>query len=281
MKKGLVLEGGAMRGLYSAGIFDVLLENGIEFDGLVGVSAGAAFGCNYKSRQPGRAIRYNKRFARDWRYCSFRSLIKTGDMFGGEFCYHYLPEKLDYFDVDAFDNNPMVFYAVCTDVETGQPIYKRLMQHGYECNEWIRASASMPLASRVIDINGIKVLDGGISDSIPLKFFNKQGYNKNIVILTQPDGYEKKKTKLMPLIKYDLREYPKFLEAVTNRHIMYNEQLRYVKEQEANGLALVFRPKQKIAIGHVCHNPEIMQSVYDSGRQDALERLEEVKAFIL
>ena len=149
-KTGLVLEGGALRGLFSAGVMDVLMENGVEFDGIIGVSAGAAFGCNYKSRQPGRAIRYNMKFAKDWRYCSVRSLIKTGDLFGGEFDYHYLPTYLDIFDTKAFDENPMEFYAVCTDVETGKAVYKKLDKCSYECYEWIRASASMPLASKIV-----------------------------------------------------------------------------------------------------------------------------------
>ena len=131
-KKGLVLEG----------VMDVMMENGIEFDGLIGVSAGAAFGCNYKSRQPGRVIRYNKRYAHDWRYCSVKSLLKTGDLFGAEFAYHMLPDELDKFDVATFDRHPMEFYAVCTDVLTGEPVYKRLMHHGYAMNEchWPRRS---------------------------------------------------------------------------------------------------------------------------------------------
>ena len=149
MKTGLVLEGGALRGLFSAGVIDVMMENGVKFDGLVGVSAGAAFGCNYKSRQAGRAIRYNTRFANDWRYCSWRSWLTTGDLFGGEFCYHVMPEELDIFDTAAFDSNPMEYYAVCTDVETGEPVYQKLMKCAYDTYEYIRASASMPLVSKV------------------------------------------------------------------------------------------------------------------------------------
>lgn len=207
-KKGLVLEGGALRGLFTAGVMDVMMENGIEFDGLIGVSAGAAFGCNYKSRQPGRVIRYNKRYAHDWRYCSVKSLLKTGDLFGAKFAYHTLPDKLDKFDVATFDRHPMEFYAVCTDVTTGEPVYQRLMHHGYAMNEWIRASASMPLASKVVAVEGHQLLDGGIADSIPLRFFEQQGYDKNVVVLTQPKGYVKKPNPLMPLIRLQLHRYP-------------------------------------------------------------------------
>lgn len=280
MKTGLVLEGGAMRGLFSAGVIDVLMEHGINFDGIVGVSAGAAFGCNMKSRQAGRAIRYNTKYAKDWRYCSLRSLITTGDIFGGEFCYHYLPKHLDIFDNEAFNNNPQEFFAVCTDVETGEPIYKRLMKADDECYEWIRASASMPLASKIVNINGRKVLDGGISDSIPLKFMQQQGYEKNIVVTTQPAGYVKEKNSFLPLMRLQLRRYPRFLDAVANRHEMYNAQLEYVAEQERQGKTLVLRPESALTIGHITHDADKMWETYNIGRALAEKRLEEIKEYV-
>lgn len=280
MKTGLVLEGGALRGLFSAGVMDVLMEHGIEFDGIIGVSAGAAFGCNYKSRQPGRAIRYNARFAKDWRFCSVRSLLKTGDLFGGEFDYHYLPEHLDIFDTKAFDENPVEFYAVCTNVETGSAVYQKLMKCSYDCYEWIRASASMPIASRIVEINGLKLLDGGISDSIPLKYFHSIGYEKNIVITTQPEGYQKGENKLLPLIRRKMQEYPLFIEAVGKRHMMYNQQLVYLKQKEEEGQTLVIRPAEKLKIGHVSHSRKKMWETYNIGRKAAEDRMEEILAFI-
>lgn len=279
-KKGLVLEGGALRGLFTAGVMDVMMENGLEFDGLIGVSAGAAFGCNYKSRQPGRVIRYNKRYAHDWRYCSVKSLLKTGDLFGAEFAYHMLPDELDKFDVATFDRHPMEFYAVCTDVQTGEPVYKRLMHHGYAMNEWIRASASMPLASKVVAVEGHQLLDGGIADSIPLRFFEQQGYNKNVVVLTQPKGYVKKPNPLMPLLRLQLHRYPKFLKAAAERHIMYNEETEYVARQEKEGKAFVIRPHSILPIKHITHDPELMQKVYEDGRSVMLSRLTELKSFL-
>lgn len=279
-KKGLVLEGGALRGLFTAGVMDVMMENGIEFDGLIGVSAGAAFGCNYKSRQPGRVIRYNKRYAHDWRYCSVKSLLKTGDLFGAEFAYHMLPDELDKFDVATFDRHPMEFYAVCTDVQTGEPVYKRLMHHGYAMNEWIRASASMPLASKVVAVEGHQLLDGGIADSIPLRFFEQQGYDKNVVVLTQPKGYVKKPNPLMPLLRLQLHRYPKFLKAAAERHIMYNEETEYVARQEKAGKAFVIRPHSILPIKHITHDPELMQKVYEDGRSVMLSRLTELKSFL-
>lgn len=280
MRKGLILEGGALRGLFSAGVMDVMMENGIGFDGLIGVSAGAAFGCNYKSQQPGRVIRYNKRYAHDWRYCSVRSLLKTGDIFGAEFDYHTLPNELDKFDVDVFDKSPMEFYAVCTDLNTGEPVYKLLMHHGYEFNEWIRASASMPLASRIVEVEGRKLLDGGIADSIPLKFFEQQGYDKNVVVLTQPEGFVKKPNPLMPLIRLQLHRYPKFLKAAAERHIMYNAETEYVLQQEKAGSAFVIRPESVLPIKHITHDPDLMQKVYEDGRRVMLSRLTELKTFI-
>lgn len=279
-KKGLVLEGGALRGLFTAGVMDVMMENGIEFDGLIGVSAGAAFGCNYKSRQPGRVIRYNKGYAHDWRYCSVKSLLKTGDLFGAEFAYHMLPDELDKFDVATFDRHPMEFYVVCTDVQSGEPVYKRLMHHGYAMNEWIRASASMPLASKVVAVEGHQLLDGGIADSIPLRFFEQQGYDKNVVVLTQPKGYVKKPNPLMPLLRLQLHRYPKFLKAAAERHIMYNEETEYVARQEKEGKAFVIRPHSILPIKHITHDPELMQKVYEDGRSVMLSRLTELKSFL-
>ena len=280
MKKGLILEGGALRGLFTAGVMDVMMENSITFDGLVGVSAGAAFGCNYKSRQPGRVIRYNKRFAHDWRYCSVRSWITTGDLFNGEFDYHLLPEQLDVFDAKTFDASPMKFYAVCTDLETGAPVYKLLMQHGYECYEWIRASASMPLAAKVVEIDDKKLLDGGIADSIPLKFFESKGYDKNVVVLTQPLGYVKKPNPLLPLFRLQLHRYPNFLHAAAIRHEMYNAQTAYVRKREQEGAAFVIRPKKLLPINHLTHDPDLMQQVYDDGRKAMEERMKELREFL-
>ncbi len=278
-KRGLVLEGGAMRGLFTSGILDVMMETGIEPDGLIGVSAGAAFGCNYKSRQPGRAIRYNKRYARDKRYCSWQSWLKTGDLYNAEFGYHIIPKIYDVFDDKAFEQNPMEFYAVCTDVETGLPVYKKLEESTHLTYDWIRASASMPLASKVVELEGMKVLDGGVADSIPLKFFESIGYDRNVVILTQPEGYVKEHNRLMPLMRIALKKYPKMIEALDQRHIMYNRQLEYVRQAEQEGRCIVIRPDDKLPIGHISHDPEEMQRVYELGRDTGLRNIDRLKEF--
>ncbi|MBF1627457.1 patatin-like phospholipase family protein [Prevotella sp.] len=279
MKKGLVLEGGAMRGLFSAGVIDILMENNLLPDGVIGVSAGAAFGCNMKSKQPGRVIRYNKKLAHDWRYASFRSLLTTGDYFGGEYAYHYMPRHLDYFDVETFNNNPMEFWAVCTNVGTGKAVYKRLMEVDNNCLEYIRASASMPIAARIVTVEGKKLLDGGIADSIPLRFFQEQGYDRNLVVLTQPANYVKEPNKLMPLMRLWLRRHPRIIRALEQRHIMYNNQLEYVRQEEKKSNTLVLRPEAVLTIGHLSHNPDDMQATYEHGRKVATKHLEEIKAF--
>lgn len=278
MKKGLVLEGGAMRGLFSAGVMDVLMENNIWPDGVIGVSAGAAFGCNMKSKQPGRVLRYNQKLAHDWRYASLRSLLTTGDYFGGEYAYHYMPRHIDYFDVDTFHENPMEFWAVCTNVGTGKAEYKRLTEVDDTCLEYIRASASMPIAARIVTVEGKKLLDGGIADSIPLRFFREQGYERNLVVLTQPEGYVKKQNSFMRLMRMWLHRHPRIVRALENRHIMYNEELAYIREEEKKPNTLVLRPKGKLTIGHISHDPAEMQATYEQGREVALEKLEEIKA---
>lgn len=274
------MEGGALRGLFTAGILDVLMENGVRFDGLVGVSAGAAFGCNYKSGQAGRVIRYNKRFAHEWRYCSWRSWIATGDLFGGEFCYHKMPDELDVFDKETFDSNPMEYYAVCTDVETGEAVYKRLMKCSPETYEWIRASASMPMVSNIVEVGGRKLLDGGVTDSIPLRFFQQQGYERNLVILTQPADYQKQHNRLMPILRLWLHRYPKMIEALDRRHEMYNQQLEYVREEERKGNTYVIRPPEKLVIGHISHDENEMQGVYQMGRRVGEGRLKDIVEFL-
>ena len=280
MKKGLVLEGGAMRGMFSAGVMDVLMESGIEFDGVVGVSAGAVFGCNYKSKQIGRTIRYNMKYIKNPEYCSLGSLIKTGDMFGRDFCYNRIPNELDVFDNETFINNPLKFYVVATDINTGKALYKRIASADEYGLLYMRASASMPLVSTVVKVDGKELLDGGIADSVPLEFFINKGYNKNLVILTQPKGYVKKKNSLIPLMKISLRKYPGLIKAMANRHVLYNEQIKYTEQKEAEGKALIIRPSEKLPIGRLEKNPETLKKVYDLGRAEALKNLDKIKEYL-
>lgn len=274
------MEGGALRGLFTAGVTDVMMENGISFDGAIGVSAGAAFGCNYKSNQPGRVLRYNTTYCKDPRYSGWSSLIKTGDIYGADFCYREIPTKLDIFDSETFAASPMEFYVVATDVETGKAVYKSC-KNGDEADlEWIRASASIPMVSRVVEIEGLKLLDGGISDSVPLKYFESIGYDKNIVILTQPEGFIKKKNSLFPLLKFALKKHPLTVKALANRHIDYNETMKYISEREKSGDILVIRPPVALEISPIAHDPEKMREIYAIGRETASKELNRIKEFI-
>ena len=279
-KKGLVLEGGGMRGLFTCGILDTFMEKGVDFDGAVGISSGACFGCNFKSRQPGRALRYNLRFAGDKRFCSLRSLIKTGDIFNAEFCYHTIPTELDPFDFEALKANPMEFYMGVTDIETGKAVFPKFTDGNDKELAWMQASASMPLAARIVEIDGGKYMDGGIADSIPLAFMQSAGYDRNVVILTQPRNYVKTPNKLMPIIRMVYRKYPQFVEATTHRHEVYNAETRYVFEQEKAGKVLVLCPETSLGISRIERNVENLQRVYDLGRRLANERLDEVREFL-
>jgi len=280
MKHGLVLEGGGLRGLFSAGIMDVLMEAGITFDGVVGVSSGACFGCNYKSYQPGRVLRYNLRYAHDPRYCSLWSLLTTGGIFGPRFAYYKLPQQLDPFDIQAFDRSPMEFHLVTTDVDTGEAVYRRFNRFSEEMLAWILASSSMPIVSRVVNIHGQRLLDGGIADSIPLRYFQEQGFDRNLVILTQPANYWKQPLRHRWLIRHLLRRYPVLVEAWERRHEMYNAQLRYITEQQAAGNALVLCPERTIPVGRISHNRSRMREAYQLGRECAITQLPRIQTFL-
>ena len=279
MKTALIMEGGAMRGMFTCGVIDVFMENGIGFDGAAGISAGAIFGCNFKSRQIGRPVRYNKKYCRDPRYCSVRSLVKTGDLFGADFCYRELPELLDPFDRKAFAENPMEFYVGATDTETGTCVYHLCTDGGEKDTLWFRASASMPVVSRPVPIDGRQYLDGGISCAVPYECMENRGYNRNVIVLTQPKGYRKKPAS-SAVMKFALRKMPKICEAMEHRHEMYNRQMDELDQMESEKTALIIRPPEDLGIGRTEKNPEELERVYRIGRRAAENRLEEVRLFL-
>lgn len=275
MKSALIMEGGAMRGMFTCGVIDVFMENNIEFDGAAGISAGAVFGCNFKSRQIGRPVRYNKKYCRDPRYCSIRSLLTTGDLYGADFCYRELPDVLDPFDRKTYAENPMEFYAGATDVETGECVYRLCMDGGDGDMRWFRASASMPVVSRPVEMDGRLYLDGGIADAVPYRWMEQNGYTRNVIILTQPRGY-RKEPETGFIMKLFLRKYPKILEAMEHRHEMYNRQMDDLDRMEDNGDAVVIRPPEALHIGHTEKNPEELERVYRIGRAEGEKRLADV-----
>ena len=276
MKTALIMEGGAMRGMFTCGVMDVLMENGITFDGAAGISAGAVFGCNFKSGQIGRPLRYNKKYCRDPRYCGVRSLIRTGDLYGADFCYRELPDVLDPFDREAFARNPMEFHVGATDIETGECVFHRCTDGGETDMLWFRASASMPVVSRPVRIGGRRYLDGGIADAVPYAYMERQGYGRNVIVLTQPGGY-RKKPEAAPVMKLLLRRMPKIREAMARRHRMYNRQMDELDRMEAEKTALIIRPPEDQRIGHTEKNPEELERVYRTGRAEAEKRLPEIR----
>ncbi len=280
VKRGLVLEGGGLRVLFSEGVFDVMLEHNVTFDGMIGVSAGASIGCNFKTRQIGRGLRYNMAFADDSDYIGVKPWIKTGDMVSKEYCYHIVPTRYDIVDNDAYRNNPMEFYLVCTDVDSGEAVYKKIETLDYEGLEWMRASSSMPIVSRPVRLGGRRLLDGGIVDSIPLKYFQSLGYGKNVVILTQPEGFKKKLTKLIPLFRVCCRHYPKITEAMKHRHEMYNRELEYIANEEKKGNTMVICPDDVLPIGRLEMKPDKMKHIYDMGHAVGRKKIEEIKDFL-
>ena len=273
MKKGLIMEGGAMRGMFTCGVIDVLYENGITFDGAAGISAGAVFGCNFKSHQPGRAIRYNKKYCADPRYSGLRSFIKTGDLYNVDFCYHVIPDSLDVFDRETFAKDPMEFYVGATDIVTGKIVYHKCTDGGENDIKWMQASASLPLVSRVVEVDGYKLLDGGVVDPVPYRFMEEHGYDRNVMVLTQPKDYVKKKDSTISIVRMKLKRYPQVAFAMAVRHTVYNRQMKEIAQREKEGKAFVIRPPESLNIGRRVKDPNELERVYQIGRCEAEKRL--------
>lgn len=279
MKTGLVLEGGGMRGIYTAGVLDVFMEENIAFDGVIGTSAGAVHGCSYLSNQKGRGIGYYIRYCNEPRFMSIRSWIKTGNVVETEFAYHTLPEKLAPYDYEAFKANPTPFYAACTNVETGEAEYLRITDMLTQI-DILRASASLPYFSQIVEINGKKYLDGGCADAIPIEAFRKMGYGKNVIVLTRPVGYRKKpEMKGMAKLKY--RKYPKFVALMKRRHEIYNQTVEYIQKLEQEGAVFVIRPSADLPAARMEHDPKMIQATYDIGVSDARASLADLKAWLV
>ena len=278
MKTGLVLEGGAMRGIYTAGVLDIFNENKIKVDGVIGVSAGCVHGVNYISEQNGSRIRYTLKYRNDKRYMSVKYLLKTGNMVETDFCYHEIPEKLDPFDNDTYMKSGIDFYTVSSNVETGRAEYLKC-KDVFKQIDLIRASASMPFVSQIVETEGFKLLDGGICDSVPVKKFMEMGYDRIVVILTKPIGYIPKPNNAF-LSKKMYGKYPEFVDALITRHLRYVENLNYVNKLEEEGKIMVIRPSRTVNISRTEKNLARIWEMYELGRENAEERLEEVKEWL-
>ena len=278
MKVGLVLEGGAMRGMYTAGVLDVFLTEQIAVDCVVGVSAGALFGVNYLSGQKGRVIRYNKRFNRDPRYMGLLPLLREGNIVSTRYAYEDVPRRLDPFDDAAFQKSGIPFYAVITDVDSGKPEYV-LIHSVFAQMDVLRASGSMPMVSHPVLIGGRRYLDGGITDSIPFIWLAGQGCDRLIVVLTRDMEYRKSP---MPaaLVQLYAKKYPQIAIRLRERHTLYNSSVAQLKQWEAAGKAFVIRPSRPVQVKRIEKDPAKLQAAYDLGIQDARSQLDSLKHYL-
>ena len=278
MKVGLVLEGGAMRGMYTAGVIDSFLDHGVDVDAILGVSAGACFGCNLFSKQRGRVLRYNQRFAGDPRNISIRSLLTTGDIVNKEFAYYVIPTKYDIFDEEAFEAHGGEYWVVVTNVDTGEAEYMQ-MHHLLRDIEMMRASASMPFCSKFVPIDGKNYLDGGVADSIPVRKALEMGFDKVIVVLTQPQDYRKKPMNPL-MIKAFYRKYPNLCKTLEERHARYNAQADDVAQLEKEGKIFVIRPEKALEIKRLEKDPKELERVYNIGLDDGEKSMDALKDYL-
>lgn len=278
MKVGLVLEGGGLRGIFTAGVLDVFLDENIHIDGAIGVSAGALFGVNLPSKQKGRALRYNKKYAKDKRYMGLHSLLTTGNIVNRDFAYYELPSKLDPFDQQAFEDSGMDFWVTVTNVETGEPEYIKI-DNVFEQMEAFRATSSMPIVSKIVEIEGKKYLDGGVSDSIPVQKFIEMGYDKIIVVLTRPLEYRKKPSSMW-LFKRFYKKYPKLVQRWENRYAEYNQAVEQIIQLNEKQQIFVIRPNRTVKISRLEKDVNKIQAMYDLGVEDAKNALAGLRAYL-
>lgn len=279
MKIGLALEGGAMRGLYTAGVLDIMLDNGIKADTVIGTSAGVLFGVNYASGQRGRALRYNKKYAPKGCYMGIRSLLTTGNIINKKFAYYDLPSKLDVFDEAAFEASEIEFYATVTNVETGEAEYIRITDC-FKQIEVMRATAAMPYVSKIVEYDGKKYLDGGVADSIPVEKCIAMGCDKVIVVLTRPVEYRKGKTSPRLADLMYGKKYPKAAARINSRPDEYNACLEKIADMEKRGEIFVIRPSRTVKVKHIERDTDKLQAIYDLGAADCAEKMEELKAYL-
>ena len=280
-KVGLVLEGGSLRGLYSSGVLDIMMDNNIEIDCIVGTSAGALFGPNYFSKQRGRAIRYNKRYCKDKRNISMLSFFLTGNVVNKRFAYYKITKKLDIFDNDTYMKSNKELYVTATNIKTAQTEYFKITDVIKDM-EKLRATSAIPIVTRPVKIGKERYLDGGISDSIPIKKCMELGCDKIIVVLTQPDIYKKKimSEKRTKMIKIVFKKYPKLIERLLNRHNEYNECVEYIRTLEKEGKVFVMRPPKYLKIDLIERNPDKLEQIYQIGVNDMKEKIDDLKEYL-
>ncbi len=278
---GLVLEGGGMKGVYTAGVLDLFLDKGLEFSSVYGVSAGACNMCSYISKQRGRALDVNIDYLDSKRYCSVESMLLSGDLFNVNTCYNLIPNYLNPIDKETFAKYEGKAYSVVTNLRTGRPEYLR-MKDAVKDIDKVRASSSLPLVSRTVTINGKPYLDGGLSDSIPIQKSIRDGNRKNVIVMTKEVGYRRKPidSGQLALIKLRYAKYPKVAEIMARRHIMYNECLDYIERLEKDGQVFVIRPQRPNDVRRIERDKARMKALYDQGYQEAESFYEDMMRYL-
>lgn len=267
MKIGLVLEGGGMRGLYTAGVLDVMIEHHFMPDVVCGTSAGVTFGVNLLSLQKGRVLRYNCRYAGDRRYISLHSWLTTGNMINRDFAYDLLPRELDPFDEETFEQSKAAFYATITNMRTGQAEYVRIT-NTWQQMDVIRASASLPIICQPVEWQGEKYLDGGLVDNIPLDKCIELGCDKIIIVLTRPLDYVRN-DHIAGVCRLCYPRYKALLRAIEQRNDRYNARLQQIRRLEQEGKVFVLRPSENISVGRLEKDIARLQALHQLGVADA------------
>lgn len=280
MKTGLVLEGGALRAIFSSGVCDGLLEGNVMADYVVGVSAGIAYGVSYLSRQPRRNLEVVTRFANDRRYMGMNNLAdkENQSYFGLKFAYDTIPNELVPFDYDTFEAYPGQVEAVMTNLNTGGAEYVEVPRRDKE-SLVLQASCAMPLMFPIYEIDGKPCLDGGVADSIPWQRALDQGCDRVLVVLTRTRDYVRKQDKAMPLIRRRYKEYPEFVRAMEQRAERYNESRRQLFELEKQGKILVIAPSSTLGVARTERNTEKLRLLWAEGYQEAVDRMEEIRDY--
>lgn len=267
MKIGLVLEGGGMRGLYTAGVLDVMMEHQFMPDVVCGTSAGVTFGVNLLSQQKGRVLRYNCRYAGDRRYISLHSWLTTGNMINRDFAYDLLPHELDPFDEETFEQSKAAFYATITNMRTGQAEYVRIT-NTWQQMDVIRASASLPIICQPVEWQGEKYLDGGLVDNIPLDKCIELGCDKIMIVLTRPLDYVRN-DHIAGVCRLFYPRYKALLRAIEQRNDRYNARLQQIRRLEQEGKVFVLRPSENISVGRLEKDIARLQALHQLGVADA------------
>ena len=277
---GLILEGGGMKGIYTAGVLDFFMDKEILFSDCYGVSAGACHLCNYMSGQRGRSLRISVNYLDMKQYCGAWSLLRTGDLFGVDMSYSLIPNYLDPYDYDAAAKYEGKAFAVATDIRTGKPVYLPIRDVRKDITA-VRASSSLPLVSRNVEIDGQLYLDGGISDPIPVRKSMRDGNRKNVVIMTKEEGFVRQPAGAeLAFVKARYLRYPKVYELMRERHLFYNAAVEYMEEKRREGEVFVIRPKVKSEVGRIEKDKEKMKALYEEGYRDAEACYPELLSFI-